>query len=860
MPHLQGLAAGIPSENSAAEIPSGAPPVVDLQELRNLRLKLESSQQRFLEFKVESADKLARETKAKREVQEELERLRYKAMTSQNGFVEEPAQSMVQKSEQRQAMRHHYTMLHAESEIQTLNDEHKAANKRLKKIEKENAVVRQGEEVAAELAAEQLKVLRSENTSMQQQLERLESSVVDKTAALHSQLGASEQREQSTSQNIAAELRVSQSELAATETRLCDIETHAEDKVSEYQRQLGTMEMNSRASAEAAAEGLKALRTEAMDSRVSAEAAAKELTALRTELSERRARSSHRDEASESSSTLNLAASGQLSPQLVLDSPSAPSGSAKLESVIHGHNPEALDYAILVAERDGLPGTVVEKAKKKLSQMKKETLWSYEPVNFQRLQLLELPRFGSPVSIYTLVPGDVFQVIETEAATDDAQFLRLADGRGWAIDRDIVVESGLLKKMAPKEDCFISCVCHEELLVTCSADGMARLWDLQGGLNEAEHETFNARAKEKVSASKATAKAKPKAGSKAAPKAKAKAKAGDAAEAVEAVIQIQESTKPTYPTGKELRQFLHNGKVNCGFAMGRQLATGSGDSCARTWDLHSGTELCQFNHPDTVWSVCIYGRHLATGSADNLARLWNMDSGEEIRHFQHDGEVRSVYLFGEELATGSSDNLARIWNIKSAEQPMLFQHDGWVLSVHFIGQHLVTGSADKLARLWDLTSGEELHRFEHLAEVNTVFIDKIGKTFATGSDDSRARVYDLDTFDEINSFQHEKPVTSVCITGEKLVTAASDKQARVWDIERGEIVRCFHHLDRVHNVFVPADVPAIEIPGNTAPVSSHPGSPSPFSPTPGLSLSPSRAVVAEPSIAEEASLAAQEQA
>jgi len=84
-----------------------------------------------------------------------------------------------------------------------------------------------------------------------------------------------------------------------------------------------------------------------------------------------------------------------------------------------------------------------------------------------------------------------------------------------------VIDNGRLIKMVEKEDCFISCVEHKELIVTCSADGMARLWDLQGGLNEEQQKLFKERAAAKAAAApKANPKAKAKAGAKAgAPKA-----------------------------------------------------------------------------------------------------------------------------------------------------------------------------------------------------------------------------------------------------------------------------------------------------------------------------------------------------
>ncbi|KAJ1642400.1 ribosome assembly [Coemansia asiatica] len=167
---------------------------------------------------------------------------------------------------------------------------------------------------------------------------------------------------------------------------------------------------------------------------------------------------------------------------------------------------------------------------------------------------------------------------------------------------------------------------------------------------------------------------------------------------------------------------------------GSQLASGSGDTTVRIWDL--GTETPRFTckgHKNWVLSIAWSpnGQTLASGGMDNQVRLWDPKTGDAIGAplNGHKKWITSlaweplhINPKGNRLASSSKDGTVRVWDTTLRRCIFtLAGHTAAVTCVKWGGDgRIYTSSQDKTIKIWN--SDGSLHKTlsGHAHWVNTL--------------------------------------------------------------------------------------------------------------------------------------------
>ncbi|KAH8413068.1 hypothetical protein KR009_007784 [Drosophila setifemur] len=232
-------------------------------------------------------------------------------------------------------------------------------------------------------------------------------------------------------------------------------------------------------------------------------------------------------------------------------------------------------------------------------------------------------------------------------------------------------------------------------------------------------------------------------------------------------IEIPES-KARVLRGHESEVFI------CAWNPSRDLlASGSGDSTARIWDMSDANT----NSNQLVLRHCIQKGGAEVPSNKDVTSLdWNCD--------------------GSLLATGSYDGYARIWKTDGRLASTLGQHKGPIFALKWnkSGNYILSAGVDKTTIIWDASTGQCTQQFAFHSAPALDVDWQTNTAFASCSTDQRIHVCRLGVNEPIKTFKgHTNEVNAIkwCPQGQLLASCSDDMTLKIWSMNRD---RCCHDL------------------------------------------------------------------
>ncbi|KAK8925982.1 hypothetical protein KSP39_PZI018655 [Platanthera zijinensis] len=251
----------------------------------------------------------------------------------------------------------------------------------------------------------------------------------------------------------------------------------------------------------------------------------------------------------------------------------------------------------------------------------------------------------------------------------------------------------------------------------------------------------------------------------------------------------------------------------------RNLASGSGDTSVRFWDLNTQTPLFTCSGHKN-WVLCIAwspdGKHLASGSKSGELLLWDPQTGKQsgnpfIGHKKWITGIswEPVHLQApcRRFVSSSKDGDARIWDISSRRCIIsLTGHTLAVTCVKWGGDGVIyTSSQDCTIKVWETTQGKLIRELKgHGHWVNSLALST-EYTLRTGAFDHTGKIYS--SADEMKEAALAKYSKMKANAPERLVSGSDDFTMILWEpaINKLPKARLTGHQQLVNHVYFSPD-------------------------------------------------------
>ncbi|KII87161.1 hypothetical protein PLICRDRAFT_163127 [Plicaturopsis crispa FD-325 SS-3] len=232
---------------------------------------------------------------------------------------------------------------------------------------------------------------------------------------------------------------------------------------------------------------------------------------------------------------------------------------------------------------------------------------------------------------------------------------------------------------------------------------------------------------------------------------------------------------------------------------GNLLATGSGDTNARLWDLNTETPSHVLSG-HKGWVLCVeweaMERKLATGGHDGQVRLWDPKTGKPMGDALkgHSKWVTSlswepIHLnpSAPRLASSSKDGTVRVWStLTRRSEYTLGGHTASVNVVKWGGGGLggagvlYTASSDRTVRVWEASSGKQLHILKDHAHWVTTLALNTDFVLRTGPYDHTNKKPSSDVEAQKQALARYNALVST--TPELLISGSDDHTLFLWSL------------------------------------------------------------------------------
>ncbi|XP_033099774.1 F-box-like/WD repeat-containing protein TBL1XR1 [Anneissia japonica] len=259
------------------------------------------------------------------------------------------------------------------------------------------------------------------------------------------------------------------------------------------------------------------------------------------------------------------------------------------------------------------------------------------------------------------------------------------------------------------------------------------------------------------------------------------------------------------------------------------LASGSGDSTARIWNLaentsspnqlvlrhciREGGQDVPSNKDVTSLDWNCDGSLLATGSYDGFARIWSTDGRLVSTLGQHKGPIFALKWNkkGNYILSAGVDKTTIIWDAQSGECKQQFPfHQAPALDVDWQNNTTFAScSTDRCIHVCKLSSDRPIKTFQgHTNEVNAIKWDPSGNLLASCSDDMTLKIWSMKQESSVHDLQaHNKEIYTIKWspnnpnTSLMLASASFDSTVRLWDVDRGICIHTLtQHQEPVYSV------------------------------------------------------------
>lgn len=251
---------------------------------------------------------------------------------------------------------------------------------------------------------------------------------------------------------------------------------------------------------------------------------------------------------------------------------------------------------------------------------------------------------------------------------------------------------------------------------------------------------------------------------------------------------------------------------------GRQLASGSGDTTVRFWDLGTQTPMYTCTGHKN-WVLCIAwspdGKYLVSGSMSGELICWDPQTGKQLGNALtgHKKWITGISWEPVHLnapcrrfVSASKDGDARIWDVSLKKCIVLCGHTLAVTCVKWGGDGVIyTGSQDCTIKVWETTEGKLIRELKgHGHWVNSLALST-EYVLRTGAFDHTGKQYSSP--DEMKKVALERYNTTRGTAPERLVSGSDDFTMFLWEpfINKHPKTRMTGHQQLVNHVYFSPD-------------------------------------------------------